>query len=489
LSNVPKIVQERLRAAAPEKAWPEGVPRAHPDPDLLAAFAEQALPPAEREGVLGHLALCADCREVVALSLPPNEAAESPRMEGLEEVAAVAPVPAGSSSAREAKKEQSWFTWPRLTWAALAAGAIVASVLLLRPVKPEGPGMAKVNQPVESKVAEKAAPSAPAPQNAAQPSSQPAAVPTNQLADRPFLGKESPAGSTVAPKPSANSEASSAERQVRAKQELPRDFFKKSGVARASGLAAGPQSAGHGLANAKPTHPEQDAFDRADALKDDKAMVTAKSTGASTGAAAAPPSAIGGLVGSVNETVEVSAAPVIQTTEAAPANAIAVNGPAMTAPAVTKAKPALQKEQVEVTSASVPVEQSAITASVSEMSLSGRNVAQLVALGTNWRVEGGALKRSLDNGGTWQELLGAKHRLICYAARGNEIWAGGKAGALFHSADGGANWTQFNPSADGRALSADVTRIEARSSTEIVLSTSSGESWTTLDGGKSWVKK
>lgn len=160
------------------------------------------------------------------------------------------------------------------------------------------------------------------------------------------------------------------------------------------------------------------------------------------------------------------------------------------APAVTKAKPALQKnEQVEVTSALVATEQSAITASVSEAPLNGRNVAQLAVIGADWRVEGGALKRSLDNGGTWQELLGAKHRLICFAARGSDIWAGGKAGALFHSADGGANWAPVVASADGRALSADVTRIEARSATEIVLSTSSGESWATLDGGKSWVKK
>ena len=62
MTEVPKIVYDRLRAALPEQA--------HPDADLLAAFAEQAISATERDGVLQHLALCGDCREVVALALP-----------------------------------------------------------------------------------------------------------------------------------------------------------------------------------------------------------------------------------------------------------------------------------------------------------------------------------------------------------------------------------------------------------------------------------
>ena len=62
MTEVPKIVHDRLRAALPEQA--------HPDADLLAAFAEQALSATERDGVLQHLALCGDCRDVIALALP-----------------------------------------------------------------------------------------------------------------------------------------------------------------------------------------------------------------------------------------------------------------------------------------------------------------------------------------------------------------------------------------------------------------------------------
>ena len=51
-------------------------PQTHPDPDLLTAYVERLLPPAECADVIVHLAECRDCREVVALSLSqlPSEA-------------------------------------------------------------------------------------------------------------------------------------------------------------------------------------------------------------------------------------------------------------------------------------------------------------------------------------------------------------------------------------------------------------------------------
>jgi hypothetical protein len=45
----------------------------HPDADQLNAFVEQTLPPHELEQTLAHLAVCPDCRQIVALSLPPAD--------------------------------------------------------------------------------------------------------------------------------------------------------------------------------------------------------------------------------------------------------------------------------------------------------------------------------------------------------------------------------------------------------------------------------
>ena len=62
MQKAPKIAIERLRVNPPAAN--------HPDADVLTAFSERSLPEVERGIVLEHLALCADCREVLALALP-----------------------------------------------------------------------------------------------------------------------------------------------------------------------------------------------------------------------------------------------------------------------------------------------------------------------------------------------------------------------------------------------------------------------------------
>ena len=96
MEQLPNIVRERLKAQAGGD---------HPDADLLTAFAEQALPEQERSRVLTHLSRCADCRDVVALAVPP---ATDPAL-----IDTARPVP--------------WFQWKVLRW-----GAAVAIHVLLR---------------------------------------------------------------------------------------------------------------------------------------------------------------------------------------------------------------------------------------------------------------------------------------------------------------------------------------------------------------------
>ncbi len=81
----------------------------HPDADQLSAFVEQALPPHEREQTLAHLAACADCRAIVALSLRPVD--DSP-----------APLPEPA--------RRPWFAGWNLAWPAVAALAGLAFFLI-----------------------------------------------------------------------------------------------------------------------------------------------------------------------------------------------------------------------------------------------------------------------------------------------------------------------------------------------------------------------
>jgi hypothetical protein len=50
----------------------------HPDADQVGAFVEHALPEHEREQMLSHLAVCPECRAIVALSLPSVEESAKP---------------------------------------------------------------------------------------------------------------------------------------------------------------------------------------------------------------------------------------------------------------------------------------------------------------------------------------------------------------------------------------------------------------------------
>jgi len=58
-SNSERRGLERIQTVAPGS---------HPDADLLAAFSEHSLTAREQEQVLAHLAICATCRDVVALA-------------------------------------------------------------------------------------------------------------------------------------------------------------------------------------------------------------------------------------------------------------------------------------------------------------------------------------------------------------------------------------------------------------------------------------
>lgn len=116
MQNVPKVVRERLKAAAPVVSRPDADSSAHPDADLLTAFAERALTEFERAAVLEHLSRCGDCREVLALALP---ASEEILVTGVR------------------TSSRGWLSWPTLRWGFVTAGIVaIASVGVLRYRRP-----------------------------------------------------------------------------------------------------------------------------------------------------------------------------------------------------------------------------------------------------------------------------------------------------------------------------------------------------------------
>jgi hypothetical protein len=471
-SEVQKIVYDRLRTAAPEPDS-DAVARAHPDADLLTAFAEQALSAPEREEVLHHLALCGNCREVLSLADVLSLSIDSVK-DSVNSVDAP-PVPISTESESESEPVQTasirfaarknWrpvFAWPNLRWAGLAAGvAIVAAVLVLHPGKQN---------------------------HAAQSVTSPSIVANVPRA----------AGSEVA--------LSSSNRSTSNESSSNQSFSNQSTIV----------------------------------AKIDKAQNVAES-----------PSS-----GNANLSTEPRVAARI--TDNKKSNVAPFTGDVLMArnyaPAIEKAKPALQSQAIQTTGAigtttttetnaqqktedttglgsaglgSAPSPETSAAAAVINGPRLGSPSGDVSMPPAMWAIAAGVLQRSVDAGQTWQITLRADRPLLSYASRDKDVWAGGEAGALFHSVDGGATWTQVQPSIKGQALSSDITQIDISSDDvsnrdasnrdvsnrdvsisgslsanrysnddgspirwrNLVVSTGSHEIWRSVDGGKSWDKQ
>jgi hypothetical protein len=193
------------------------------------------------------------------------------------------------------------------------------------------------------------------------------------------------------------------------------------------------------------------------------------------------------VIGSARETVEVSGANVEVQTAPREEMRMARNE---AAPAIEKAKPAA-KEEAQLKDQETTTQGNFATAySTSDRAavLQKSNKQSKDAL-AQWSLAQGKLQRSSDAGSTWQIALQIAHPLLSFGARGSDVWAGGQAGTLFHSMDSGATWTMVQPATKTESLTSDIIAIEIRSGSEIVILTKNNESWTTLDGGKTWDKK
>jgi hypothetical protein len=426
MTDLPNIVRERLKASA------AGV---HPDADLLTAFAEHALPPGERVAVLDHLARCAQCREVIALAIPPLQAAASP---------------VSKDTVRSGKAP--WFSWPTLRWGALAAGVVIVGTAVLLQHNTLKMASAPPYLETDTKMQQ------PQPPVAAPPSGN-ALVATfdrkvEKKSDELSSTRRSDAGEGSAkPVPGAPSPLASSA-----------DLLQENETRVMANKRLQPDAASSTLPSSIPTAPAQSAGAR---------VLTSQGRNSLDAAYANPPS-------TPKETVEVEASALMLQAEVAKKDE-----------ALGKAKPSASGQSGSLVSnlpAPAPNEKALATAEAH------RNLrAELYRHRDfgRWTISSdGQLQHSLDSGKTWQPVAVAENAAFrALSANGPDIWVGGAAGLLYHSTDAGAHWTQVKPAVSGAALTTDIAAIEFVDLQHGKITTASGEVWRTADAGQTWQKQ
>ena len=404
MENLPKLVSERLKTAPP---------KTHPDPDLLAAFAEHSLKGHERAQLLEHLATCGDCREIVSLAQPLREDIGAPVVQ-----------------------KSTWLGFPMLRWVTAAAlVVIVGGAVLLR----EQHRFATA--PAVSKI--QSEPQAPA------PSKSDAAL---YRADKDQVFDDRLAQGLAAKKEFKKSAEPRNEMLALSKSNVRRKQLvneKKLGITGDSLLASG--NAG------------RSSESRAEA---------APSAPAPTGELDAETSQPAARVPSTSESVELTAAAPIITTNAAEGS---------------KAKESLPK----VDNSGLPPEAVHSLGARTEPTnqVIGGIVLQATPSFPRWTISpSGTLQRSVDSGKTWEDVVVDNQVFRAVATVGADVWAGGSAGLLYYSSDAGQQWTRIRPSAHGTSLTDDIATIEFTDHRHGELTTTAGKSWSTSDAGQTWKK-
>ena len=426
MTDIPKIVQERLQAAAKTEV--------HLDPDLLTEFAENSLPGRERAQALQHLAQCAACRDVVSLALPQVELTHSTR-------------PARSP----------WPSWPVLRWGALATCVVVvgAAVTLRHERRQETALVVEEKAP---------APPAPPPPNLTV-EGQVSGQPTQKLAAKiaplsPFQTDRALGAAAKLAKRREGADANSAAaastmkamKQLRNDRLANPDAVKSADSERVGRMAAlAPASPPPPKAANGEAQPEQrnDNLDYAARASNETVTVGTQSVEGAESEQAAP----GKTKDESRKKAQNSRAGVLGGVSLGDRKAGAAGTPTETA-----------------------------SGEYDKLWHADNKTAPHWTLSPD-----GALQRSFDSGRTWQTIpVASAVTFRALAANDSDIWVGGAAGALYHSSDAGRHWTQIKLVGDGKPLTADIITVEFTDSRHGKLTTDDHETWTTSDGGESW---
>lgn len=106
-----------------------------------------------------------------------------------------------------------------------------------------------------------------------------------------------------------------------------------------------------------------------------------------------------------------------------------------------------------------------------------------------WRIgPRGSIERSTDSGNTWQSTpAGVTADLLAGAAPANGVaWIVGKSGTILRTTDAGAHWTHPKSPTFGSEQAPDWSSVVATDADHATISSLTGQSFITTDGGATW---
>ena len=430
--GIPKSARDLLAKQTAEE---------HPSADLLNGYVEQSLTAGDKTLVMDHLAGCEECREVVFLVAGVAQ----------EHASAVA---AASSAGVGAGWRRSTVMWWKWAAPALAAVIVAAAVLIehdrTQPkVLPVAREVAAVSQP-------------------AQPSTPETKGDVSDLVVFPSRDEKKAASPAKKAELTIKAETSAKDRLDRnkldeaARRQEPSQTQTRYWAMQQSQMTK-PQGAPSAAAvgGAMQSQPRPSAATVTDGGSQPQGQALP---------AKAPPT---------SQTVEVtSAAPLVQADNADLSTNFAANTPNGGNDLTYNQKPA-----------------AALKSGIASSGESASSLNKVVAAhkpvppNAQWRITAeGHLERAFS-GGDWRRVLAEQplaFRVVSVV--GNDVWAGANDGALFHSTDRGLTWSRISLSAGNQPERGAIVTIRFDSILQGSLTTESGVTWSTSDGGQSWQK-
>ena len=107
----------------------------------------------------------------------------------------------------------------------------------------------------------------------------------------------------------------------------------------------------------------------------------------------------------------------------------------------------------------------------------------------NWRITPQGKLEHLTSTG-WTQAFPEQRRIFrVVAVSGNQVWAGGDGGALFHSGDGGQHWNKASLATGGSPETEAIVSIRFSDEQLGNVATNRGSGYATADGGATWTKQ